>query len=369
VFKIMIVDDVEVIRKEIKRLKIWGEETGFYIAGEARNGQEALELLKANPVDLVITDIRMPKINGLELLNKIMEHKMAPCVVLLSEYGEFEYARQGLVSGAIDYLVKPVKAEEFVAMLQRVKIFLLNQKIDMERMVRLKSIAEEKLETIYPAADIQLITGLIARGDKRAVDAVSHMVETTVAACDNEMLKASLLLKNIIMEIINSILDKCAWLSKFIAGGIAESIDYSNHQDVVDFQSALMKATEYLVARVSKLMPDVEGSDMVYQVCLYVLNNVDSEITLKGISDNYYINSSYLSTVFKQKTKITVKDYIIMVKMERAKKLILDGDLKSYEIAGRLGYRDFEYFGKLFKKNTGLSPTEYRQRGVAAAGE
>ncbi|NOV78726.1 response regulator [Clostridium saccharobutylicum] len=72
-YKVMIVDDMEIARLQLKRLKIWGEVSGFEITDEARNGYEAIQKLQTNSVDLIITDIRMPIVDGVELLEEVMK--------------------------------------------------------------------------------------------------------------------------------------------------------------------------------------------------------------------------------------------------------------------------------------------------------
>ena len=84
-FKLMIVDDEEIIRIEIKRL-IEKSLLGFTLIDEAANGFEAITKLVNQPVDLVITDIKMPKIDGIELLKEVKERNLASCVILISGY-------------------------------------------------------------------------------------------------------------------------------------------------------------------------------------------------------------------------------------------------------------------------------------------
>ena len=67
-FKVLIVDDLEILRYDLKRMKVWSETKDFVIAGEAQNGKDALEKLRASSYDLLITDIKMPVIDGIELL-------------------------------------------------------------------------------------------------------------------------------------------------------------------------------------------------------------------------------------------------------------------------------------------------------------
>lgn len=143
--QIMIVDDVNIARRELRRLKLWGEKTGFVISEEASNGYEALEKLRKSNIDLVITDIRMPKVDGIELLKGIVQEKLCPCVVILSDHSEFMYARQGLVLGAFDYILKPVDEEELDKLLQRARDFILGKRLEEQRIKQLEKKLVEKV--------------------------------------------------------------------------------------------------------------------------------------------------------------------------------------------------------------------------------
>ncbi|HZG57437.1 response regulator, partial [Paenibacillus sp.] len=115
--EVLIVDDEPVARESLKYLIDW-EEHGFVITAEAANGQQALELLKKRHYALVLTDIRMPTMNGLELIERMKAVADCP-VVILSGYDDFEYARQGLKLGAKEYLLKPVDEDELIEVLRR----------------------------------------------------------------------------------------------------------------------------------------------------------------------------------------------------------------------------------------------------------
>ncbi|TLS49227.1 response regulator transcription factor [Paenibacillus antri] len=116
-YDVLIVDDEPVARESLRYLIDW-EEQGFAIRSEAANGLQALELLKERHYALVLTDIRMPTMNGLDLIARMKEVTDCP-VVILSGYDDFEYARQGLKLGAKEYLLKPVDEDELIATLRR----------------------------------------------------------------------------------------------------------------------------------------------------------------------------------------------------------------------------------------------------------
>ncbi|CAM3826632.1 response regulator [Cohnella lubricantis] len=117
-YRAIVVDDEPIVRRGLISL-IPKLDPEWIVAGEAKNGLEALELVKRETPDLVITDIRMPRMNGLDLLSALKEYPVH--VVILSGYGFFEYAQTAIKFGAFDYLLKPVKPPEILNLLQRLK--------------------------------------------------------------------------------------------------------------------------------------------------------------------------------------------------------------------------------------------------------
>ncbi|MDQ0059490.1 response regulator [Paenibacillus harenae] len=117
-YKVIVVDDEPRVRRGLQSL-IPQLDSEWTVAGLAGNGIEAIELVRKEMPDLVITDIRMPLMNGLDLLSALKEYPVH--VVILSGYGYFEYAQTAVKFGAFDYLLKPVKPAEIKNVLQRVK--------------------------------------------------------------------------------------------------------------------------------------------------------------------------------------------------------------------------------------------------------
>lgn len=93
----------------------------FEVIGEAHNGVTTLEDIKTLKPDVLFTDIRMPGLSGLEVMSYISEHQFATKVVLISGYAEFEYARQAMLCGAFDYLLKPIQQETLNKTLSRLR--------------------------------------------------------------------------------------------------------------------------------------------------------------------------------------------------------------------------------------------------------
>lgn len=127
--RVLIVDDELLVRVGLKTIIPW-EENGFQLVGEASNGSEAWAMLEETPCDIVLTDIRMPEWNGLELIEKIRRRWPQTKCVILSSYNDFEYVRKALQLGAVDYILKlAMDPEEMLAKLNQLKEQIAREKV------------------------------------------------------------------------------------------------------------------------------------------------------------------------------------------------------------------------------------------------
>lgn len=125
--KVLIVDDEKLERVLIKKGFNW-EENGFEIIGEANSGKSALEFIENNKPDLILTDINMPQMDGIELTEKIFS-KLPDCyVVIITGYREFEYARKAIKLGVEDFLLKPVNIQEIEKVVTVIKNKIYNER-------------------------------------------------------------------------------------------------------------------------------------------------------------------------------------------------------------------------------------------------
>lgn len=117
---VLVVDDEPYIKQGLAMLIDWKAE-GFTVIGEASNGKEAIRFLEQNKVDLIIADIKMPEMNGIELLEYIKKEKLSEAsFIILSGYYDFQYAKSAIQNNCCDYLLKPVGKEELLEVLQQV---------------------------------------------------------------------------------------------------------------------------------------------------------------------------------------------------------------------------------------------------------
>lgn len=266
-YNILLVDDDRVVRYHLKKMNLW-KEYGFIISDEAADGHEALEKIYSSHFDIAFVDIKMPKIDGIEFLRELRENNHDICVVFLSGFSDFSYARQGIVLGAFDYILKPVDESNLSNVLSRAKLYLDEKSSETQFQSKLSSFIDEDLDISPFGKDM------------------ASLVKTL----------------------------------------------HMNHEDSI-----------------------------VRRLCKYVLSHSDEKISLESASEELGFSSSHLSRLFKQKTGEGFIEYVTKVKMERAKTLLRTGKYKNYEISDMISYSKVDYFCSLFKKYTGMTPTDYRQ--------
>nr|WP_198158044.1 response regulator [Paenibacillus sp. P22] len=154
-FKVMLVDDEKMVRKGI-RMSIDWQRYGVVIASEARDGAEALEKLREEPVDLILSDIRMPVMSGIELARTVKQQYPDVEMVLLSGYEDFACAKEAMALGIRHYLLKPVLADNLVETVSGLR--------DEEKERRLRRQGEQ-LRGQLLRASAPLLKSRLGRGD------------------------------------------------------------------------------------------------------------------------------------------------------------------------------------------------------------
>lgn len=135
-YTIVVADDEEELRRAIIRKIDW-ESTGFRVVGEAENGIEALELVERMEPDLLLTDIRMPFVSGIELARQVREVRPTTQIAFLSGFDEFSYAQQAIQYNIISYMLKPITMADLTEELKKIKLKIdgILQNLTPEKMI------------------------------------------------------------------------------------------------------------------------------------------------------------------------------------------------------------------------------------------
>lgn len=521
-YKVFFVED-EIITREGIRDNVDWHASGFEFCGEATDGEMALPLLRTAQPDVLITDIKMPFMDGLQLSRIIRDRMPWIKIIILSGHDEFEYAQKAIGLGVNDYLLKPVTVQKLQITLQKLALQLDKERKEQAEIKRLQEQMEDHrnllrerllfkivIGAVSPADTVEHgqllgldliarqylvillkleledhtepydhdhyqqlqheLTGLaeqnpdifilrrdwgdiilIMKGNTREYleeerDLLLDQIRQTVAKTPYQLTIGVGTLKERIADIHQSFVDALlhlqkpssesgSWSPQSVERGEllklekARVDDYLHHgvRDEFDqffdaylrplgesaLRSSLIKnyifvdiilATARLIhelgGEVEKVIPELSSIETIlsnvktveqlreqaYQIISIGLAYRDSQsngqhrpiirqakeyieqhyadpnLSLQEVACHANLSASHFSAVFSQETAYTFKEYLTEIRINKAKDLLRMTRLRSAEIAYQVGYNDPHYFSSVFKKNTGLSPLEFRSQ-------
>ncbi|MGC7870180.1 response regulator transcription factor [Desulfosporosinus sp. SYSU MS00001] len=358
-FKVLIVDDDKAVRYMLRRYKNWAN-YGFQMQEEACDGREALRKLGNCQIDLVITDIRMPGMDGIEFLSELRERKWDICTILLSTHSDFEYAKQGIRLGAFDYMTKPLEDEILSEALQRTKEYLEERNQQRIRAEEEHRLIEESLTLFYPKNREERIADFILQGNWGALTEAEMAFADLSKLLDQDLFKTAKLLEIMLLNLTGTIFQEYSWLQKVEN----EALDHvlQDSYSLSALKSEFLDRIKELVNVIKKYELHQRDS-MLRKACQYLIDHLGDDLTLESIAHEVHVSKDYLGKVFKQKIGVNFNDYSTKVKMEYAKHLLGTGKYKNYEVSEKLGYSSPDYFCRLFKNYTGFTPLQFRKLG------
>lgn len=533
-YRVMLVDDEEEVRQAIIKKLDW-ETLGFEVVGAADNGEDALELVERLRPDVVMTDIKMPFMDGLTLSKKLKQISRDIKIIVFSGFDEFEYAKEAIKLEVEEYILKPINAIELKAVFLRIKEKLdqeINRKRDMEQLrkyyleslpvmkeqliigllegrlskrkaaeliksyeinmdfpyymtgivrtdlsggkvkkdeelgtpaglltLSLKQIVDENLNScceyiscIYLEAVV--VIALLAKQSQskefiHSMDQIckssNRILEMNTGAGIGNLCSSLMELslsyqgaKNAmdyrilfepnqaiyIQDVEAQVNDKNIWESRYtesilreiklgevedLVKAIQDLIQYIKKSNISFqlYQISLMEmVTEiYKLGRVYQLdMDQIFGKDFnintvidqfeslealrlwIMEVCLKVRSNIrreridsaklliekavayigehfcDSDISVDTLCSVLNVSATYFSTLFKRETGMTFINYLTKVRLDKALQLLNTTEEKTYNISEMVGYTEPNYFSYVFKKQYGVSPSNYRKK-------
>ncbi|PUU90459.1 MULTISPECIES: response regulator [Halanaerobium] len=374
-FKLLLVDDEKPIRKKLINNTDWKAE-GYQIFAAA-NGEEALKIIMEKGIDILVTDIQMPKLSGMNLIEEAKRSGSHLKVIVISGYAEFEYAQKSIRFGVNDYLLKPFRSKKLLEVVNKAKEELIKEKDNEQRLAVLRGeissyINENKLDTIYNwLIDDQFfqhqslimdridLEAVLKRGSKEDVlETVNKIIEELKAADLNKE-KLFVVLNNLILESFKIIKDLDYQAEDLMEIIDKERIENLNYEQIKEIEIILKEFLLRLHNLIS-FKPGEKNAEIISEMKAYIAENYQDGITLSELARKFNLSAGHLSNLFHEESGESFSDYLNMIRLNKAKELLKTTDDKIYQIADQLGFNDAYYFSSWFKKMVGASPTTYR---------
>ncbi len=531
----MIVDDDPLICEWLANQINWNH-IGFEVVYIANNGIDALHKFNEYNPDVIISDISMPKMDGIELLNSIKEYETGPQVVFLSDENDYPHVKQGILLGAFGYILKPinkdslkelmkkvfdelmlkkqeeekkqkikekmelfrerllydilrgkdyplqkfddivdeyglnlhkgivqvaiveignfddnskelVKSGKFDELTEKVRNEILKMangfgsiscvigdmdigilsviiqplndvkisefeeisyslfskllekiKLDMDvrvtigigniqnnikeislsymgakaalrhkyilggnRVINIKEFDFDKQQKIlYPAEREKLLTDYIMTADEKVLQSINNLFNEISIGSQGVLNRIAFAANQLVYNISRYIDSQYSYIKKLYDFNKFTDVDFTAFKSEEEIKEHFIYIVNDIMEVVKKYKPG-HGNPIIKKACHYVLQHIDEDITLFTISDKLNLSKNYFCSLFKQETGYNFLEYVTTVKMEWAKRLLKEGNCKTYEVSDMLGYRESSYFSRLFRKYTDYSPAEYKK--------
>ena len=364
--RVLIADDEKIAREGLRDLVNW-QELGMKVVFCATNGEEALTYLTAHPVDILLTDIKMPRLDGLELLRELSERGIAPTTIIFSGFSEFHYAQRAIRYGVLNYLLKPIRMGELTETLRRAADGLRQERgpaaLDAEEYARFRIECSPEAERMTHA-----LAGQICQADSSAVRNLCREIQHFF---ERQGYSAAVFRKYA-FQCIYTIVGE---VNQF-TGAETSLLEDTDRLALMSMARTVEEAASQLTLFADELCAYVHGlrhtgRRRIIGDVLTVLQHrySDETLSLNTLAEQLGVTPNYLSSLFRREMGITFSAYLENYRMERAKDLLRDVRHKVYEVASAVGYGDARHFGKVFKSHTGRTPLEFRKMVLERDGE
>lgn len=346
-YKVLLVDDEEIERK-ILCFILQNSCLPITIVGEAASGREALDKVHLTRPDLIIMDIKMPGIDGIEATRQIKALYPTIEVIILTAYSKFSYSQQAIKAQATDYLLKPIQPQQLI---EAVKLAL--DRLSLKKFQPCPAIDLTGLEE-------QVKTGNLKEG-KRQLALLLELLEL-LATSKHIPLTAllnsfALRLMVIVIQIALSAGADPAEVT-LIENDLAQDLSHvSSLEDVKSWGEIML---EKCIGLLGSNQQFNQGQVLVRKAMDYIESNYANNISLNIVASHVHLSPAYLSRIFNKKTGSGLSEYLAQVRLKNAKQQLRMSIATIDQIAAATGFNSSSYFSAIFKKNEGITPSEYR---------
>jgi len=333
-YQIVVAEDEHWLRSELTEMI---EQMGndFVVVGEAVDGEDAWSMLNELWPSILITDIRMPRKDGLALISDVYSAGLPIVPLIISGYDEFAYARQAIRYGVSEYLLKPVMQEELKEALMR----------SLDRLELFKEL-NGCLRVINVFLDG--LSGMSAGERRDALEAVIGEIWETQKAIPKSRKTAFAIFQSKLTELIRGM----------DAGFVCPPcMEWNNKEHANAYFQDLLETWSFK----SHADSGKEMRQVIRKACDYIENNYMKSLTLVKVAQQSNLSPSYFGFLFKQFTGQSFISHLNGIRIAKAKVLLMDGDIKVYEAAEMVGFVSLPHFNRMFKTLTGMTPNDYRK--------
>lgn len=370
---------------------------GFTIVGEANNGAVALEKALQLRPHIILSDICMPAMDGITLVQHLKEQLPDCKVIIMSGYDEFAYAKSLMGMKVTDYLLKPVAEEELIGVLHKLAAEIADEEQKKNSMETTRKLIDESSPQLKASFMKKILDGSFQNDGDLSRWAGIIKLELNTANCRYAVILAALdsfgageqephhaAAAHIAEALINRaasgfVCDRgfeyltgliCVGnetpcelepLRESLAAALRESLDQRAFigigEPAADMRD-IPRSYQQALAMVNDKM--YKGKRTIIQMALrHIEENYNKDISLAAVANAAYVTPNYLSRIFKEEMNTNFVNWLNRIRIDRARELLAHTGLKAYEVAEKVGYRDYKYFSAMFKKLTGCSPKDY----------
>ena len=393
-YKIIFIDD-EPLLLDMLCFAIDWQKYGFEIDASFTDSTEALEYIRTHHVDAVLSDIKMPGLNGIDLAEICHREQADTIFVLISAFSEFQYAQRALKYGVFAYLTKPFVYDDFVSLAQNIFKKLKQRKakhntfLDSAARIQFKKIfidllyrdhaGTENYKSILRdySIDINLdsiqcaivsvslenfntyISSTWKYGIQRFYNAINLIVPfetssyySSVLKCDDNVISAVVALKSSEKDLDSAV-------TAFISELHSSLSDVLNIQSTINVLARLKSITDVINFCGHE---NAKYDDIISNAIEYINRNFHHPIKINDIAQYVHISEMYFCSCFKKQTGKSVINYITNLRMKKAEEFLQNSSNKAANLHFLVGYDSKSHFYKIFKRyHNGLTPMEYQK--------
>lgn len=334
--RVLIVEDEPVIQKGLVKM-VQRYPASFSAIYTADDGESAFETIRKLEPHLVLTDLRMKRMDGLELCERIHREYGHVQVVIISGYNDFNYAQRAMEYGVKRYLLKPVIQQDVHDMLKELISGMTGNIIPVHKYMDWA----EQLEHSIWLLQREESAHLLEEGERSGLFEGLNLIRMEAVLND-------------CLTMIVERLQRRGWKPTSQCRGEAAAANTK------------MEAMAVFAGRVSGLLEELQLTrkgnfkDPIEEAKTFIDRHLAEDITLEEVAKRVGLARTYFSALFKKMTGETFVHYRIKKRMEEARRLVAVPTLTITDIAILVGYEDYPHFTKTFKNFFGMSPSEYR---------